>query len=165
LLFDPGGIPHLEGGETLVERLLPHRHPMRLVDALVGLDVPGARIVGKRHVASDDPVFVGHFPGTPVYHGALQTEAVGQCALCLRALLASGGAPPPPDARPAPVRLVRILVAEFLAPVLPGADALLLAELIEDGFTLQALGQMVVDGQPTCVCAFEAMVFDSEQEP
>jgi hypothetical protein len=59
---------------------------------------------------------------------------------------------------------VRILAAEFLEPVLPGAETLLLAEMIEDGFTFTTLGQMVVDGRPACVCAFEAMIFDEEDE-
>jgi hypothetical protein len=58
---------------------------------------------------------------------------------------------------------VRIRSAEFLEPVRPGAQALLLAELVDDdGLTVTTVGQMVVDGRPTCVCAFEAMILDEE---
>jgi 3-hydroxymyristoyl/3-hydroxydecanoyl-(acyl carrier protein) dehydratase len=162
VLFDPDALPRLILDTASVERLLPHRDPMRLVDEVVGLDIGAGRIVGRRRIAADDPVFEGHFPDAPVYPGALQTEAVGQCGLCLHSLLAGGGAPPRTDARPPSVRLVRIVVAEFLEPVSPGADAVLLAELVDDGFTMLTLGQMVVDGRPTCVCAFEAMIFEPE---
>jgi 3-hydroxymyristoyl/3-hydroxydecanoyl-(acyl carrier protein) dehydratase len=162
LLFDPAAVAPLPEPDGLVERLLPHRGSMLLVDRLVGMDPQAGRIVGARRVAADDPVFVGHFPGDPLYPGALQIEAVGQCGLCLHPLLRTGGAAPPAGTEPAGVRLVRVLAAEFLEPVRPGAEALLLAELIEDGLTIVTLGQMVVDGRPTCACAFEAIVLDGE---
>ncbi len=129
------------------------------MDELLAFDAAAGRIVGRRHLAPNDPAFDGHFPGDPVYPGALQLEAVGQCGLCLHPLLESGGAPSP-ELQPNGVRLIRILGAEFIEPVRPGADALLLAEMIENGPTLVTLGQMVVNGRPTCVCAFEALIVD-----
>jgi 3-hydroxymyristoyl/3-hydroxydecanoyl-(acyl carrier protein) dehydratase len=163
LLFEPDDLPRVNGGAALLHALLPHRGSMLLVDELLGADLQAGRIVGRRTVDEHDPVFAGHFPGDPVYPGALQMEAVGQCGLCLPGLRKNGGSAPPTGAQAAGVRLVRIRSAEFLEPVRPGAQALLLAELVEDdGLTVTTVGQMVVDGRPTCVCAFEAMILDEE---
>jgi 3-hydroxymyristoyl/3-hydroxydecanoyl-(acyl carrier protein) dehydratase len=171
LLFEPDALPRLEGGAPLVQALLPHRGSMLLVDELLGADLAAGRILGRRRVDGADPVFAGHFPGDPVYPGALQMEAVGQCGLCLPALRRNGvttgaqsGAPSTRTAQAAGVRLVRILAADFLEAVRPGAEALLLAELVDDvGLTVTTVGQMVVDGRPTCVCAFEAMILEDEE--
>lgn len=159
-LFDPDALPRVDAaGPEAMGRLLPHRGSMLLVDAVVGLDAAAGRIVGRRRMAPDDPVFEGHFPDDPVYPGALQVEAVGQCGLCLETV-GTGPVPPPGDHRPPGVRLARILAADFLAPVRPGDEALLLAERVDDGLTAVILGQMLVRGAPACVCAFEAVILD-----
>ena len=60
-----------------IERILPHRYPFLLVDRITELE-PDKRIVGIKNVTINEPFFQGHFPGTPLFPGVLQIEAMAQ---------------------------------------------------------------------------------------
>ena len=45
-----------------IQEIIPHRHPMLLVDRILELE-PGVRAVGVKNVSNGDAFFVGHFPG------------------------------------------------------------------------------------------------------
>lgn len=141
------------GGREL-RRLLPHRPPMLLLDAIVATDDAGARAIGTRVLDPADPIFGGHFPGDPVYPGALLVELSGQLGLCLGPHLAAGEVP----ARPRPVRLLRIHGAEFVAPARPGDALTVLAEQVEDdGWTLRLTTQVLRGDTILCAASLEAM--------
>ena len=61
-----------------IRQVLPHRYPFLLVDRFESLD--GDRFVCLKNVTSNEPFFVGHFPGEPVMPGVLIIEALAQAA-------------------------------------------------------------------------------------
>lgn len=65
-----------------VARLLPHRHPVLLLDGVTDL-VPGESGTGLKNISISDPVFAGHFPGEPIYPGAQLIEVSAQVAAVL----------------------------------------------------------------------------------
>jgi 3-hydroxymyristoyl/3-hydroxydecanoyl-(acyl carrier protein) dehydratase len=135
-------------GRAELERILPHRAPFLLLDGLTELDLAGRRIRGRRLMDPADPVFAGHFPGSPVYPGVLQVEMTGQLGLCLAHFITQATEEITPDAVPAEVRALRILQAVYQLPVLPGDDVEVHAVLLgEDGMTATCAGQLVKNGK------------------
>jgi UDP-3-O-[3-hydroxymyristoyl] N-acetylglucosamine deacetylase/3-hydroxyacyl-[acyl-carrier-protein] dehydratase len=60
-----------------IQRILPHRYPMLLVDRVVELD-GDQRAIGIKNVTFNDIFFQGHYPGTPIMPGVLIVEALAQ---------------------------------------------------------------------------------------
>ena len=67
-----------------IEKLLPHREPMLLIDELLNIKklFSATAIVNVR---KDSSFVQGHFPGNPVMPGVLIVEAFGQAAAALTA--------------------------------------------------------------------------------
>ena len=67
-----------------IEKLLPHREPMLLIDELINIKklFSATAIV---NVKKDSFFVQGHFPGQPVMPGVLIVEAFGQAAAALTA--------------------------------------------------------------------------------
>ena len=60
-----------------IQRLMPHRYPMLLVDRVVEID-GDRKAIGVKNVTINEPFFQGHYPGTPIMPGVLIVEAMAQ---------------------------------------------------------------------------------------
>jgi 3-hydroxymyristoyl/3-hydroxydecanoyl-(acyl carrier protein) dehydratase len=146
---------HVQLERADVERLLPHRAPFLFVDSIDALDLEQSAIRGRRTIGPDDPVFVGHFPGQPIYPGVLQIETMGQLGVCLAALLRK-------RQTPVNVRALKIHHALFQREVLPGDSLSILARMLEsDDYTAVCAGQLLKpDGSVSALAVMEVYFLD-----
>jgi 3-hydroxyacyl-[acyl-carrier-protein] dehydratase len=75
-------------GPDVVQRLIPHRRPLLMVD---GVDAfrraPAPTLWARRHISANEEVFAGHFPGFSIWPGIYTIEGLGQTSLVLTVLL------------------------------------------------------------------------------
>jgi len=138
-------------GRGEIQRLIPHRAPFLLLDEVTALDVAQHAARARRSIDPHDPVFEGHFPGDPVYPGVLQIEMAGQLGVWLTQYLSGsdreGGVP---------IRAIKVHHAVFAAPVAPGDELVLHAQVLaDDGSTAVVGGQVSVPSGIAAVAALE----------
>ena len=60
-----------------IKQFLPHRYPMLLVDRVTELEL-GKYVKGYKNITTNEPFFMGHFPGKEIMPGVLLVEAMAQ---------------------------------------------------------------------------------------
>src|SRR5256885_11990947 len=60
-------------------KALPHRYPFLMVDRIIDMQGDESAI-GLKNVTVNEPQFLGHFPGNPVFPGVLLIEGMAQTA-------------------------------------------------------------------------------------
>jgi 3-hydroxymyristoyl/3-hydroxydecanoyl-(acyl carrier protein) dehydratase len=156
-LWTPGAATReVDLDRSVVEKLLPHRDPFLFVDRITAVDLSVPAIAARRRIDPADPIFVGHFPGAPLYPGVLQLETMGQAGICLAHFVARGTSEVAADARPAAVRALKIHTAIFVAEVLPSDELTILASVLEsDTYGAVCAGQLLKGGAVACFAVME----------
>src|SRR5882757_2754427 len=73
-LYDPNAKPVYDTVDIM--NILPHRYPMLMIDKI--LELTKNHVVGLKNVTMNEGIFMGHFPGAPLFPGVLQIEAMAQ---------------------------------------------------------------------------------------
>lgn len=122
-----------------IRRRIPHRDPFLWLDEVV--ELTDTRIVARRHLSPDLPLFAGHYPNFPVFPGVLQCESCFQAGAILISSVMTAD-----DGR-IPV-VTRQDKTQYRKMIRPGDTMLIEAELTDqlaNAFFLK--GRVTVDGQ------------------
>jgi beta-hydroxyacyl-ACP dehydratase FabZ len=75
-----------------IQKILPHRYPMLLVDRVLECDFDRQRIVAIKAVTANEPYMQGHFPNWKCMPGVLQLEAMAQvCGVLMSSIFSQPG--------------------------------------------------------------------------
>ncbi|MBC8053644.1 MAG: bifunctional UDP-3-O-[3-hydroxymyristoyl] N-acetylglucosamine deacetylase/3-hydroxyacyl-ACP dehydratase [Sphingobacteriaceae bacterium] len=73
-IYDPNTPPVYDTVQIM--NILPHRQPFLMIDKI--LELTKTHVVGLKNVTMNEEFFKGHFPGSPLFPGVLQIEAMAQ---------------------------------------------------------------------------------------
>ena len=136
-----------------IEKILPHRDPMLLVDEVV-LNEDGTA-TGYYKVRGDEYFLQGHFPGNPIVPGVIQCEMMAQSACILFADKMKSG-----DALPVYTGLDKV---RFRGMIKPGDLIKIDVKLVKASHPLYALsGQVTVDGKKCMSGDFSFAILSEE---
>jgi len=141
-----------------IERLLPHREPMLLIDKLINI-VPLKSATAIVKVKKNSFFVQGHFPDQPVMPGVIIVEAFGQAAA---ALTAHGIDPKEYENKL--VYLMSVEKARFRNPVLPDCELHLDIEAIRShGRVWKYKGIAKVNGKEMAEAQWAATIVDRKK--
>ena len=138
-----------------IEKILPHRYPMLLVDRVLDI-TPGKNISAIKNVTRNEPFFNGHFPNQPVMPGVLIVEALAQAGGILMLYEMEN----PLDKL---IYFTGIDNVKFRKPVTPGDQIRLEVELTKVfKTTCKMKGKAYVDDKVVASAEMTAVIMDSD---
>ena len=141
-----------------IQKLLPHRYPFLMVDAIVEIERL-KRIVGIKNVSINEYYFQGHFPGKPVMPGVLILEAVAQTGGLLLLLDI-------PDRENKLLYFVAVDGARFRRPVVPGDQLRIEVKVLNwRGDFCKLEGRATVNGQLAAEGTVMCKMIDRDPAP
>ncbi len=143
---------------TGIQKILPHRYPFLLVDAIEEME-RWKRIVGIKNVTINEAFFQGHFPGQPIMPGVLIIESMAQTGglLLLQEV---------PDREKKLVYFVAIDNARFRRPVVPGDQLKIEVKVIAwRGDFCKIQGQATVNGELAAEATLMCKMVDRTEQP
>ncbi len=138
-----------------IQKILPHRYPFLMVDAIVELERL-KRIVGIKNVTLNEWYFQGHFPGKPIMPGVLIIESMAQTGGLLLLLEI-------PDREHKLLYFVAVDEARFRRPVVPGDQLRVEMEVLSWRKTFcKLLGKATVNGELAAEATLMCKTVDRE---
>jgi beta-hydroxyacyl-ACP dehydratase FabZ len=138
-----------------IQKLLPHRYPILLVDKILDYE-RGQWIRGLKNISMGEHVFQGHFPKQPIFPGVMIVEAMAQTAGCLVTLDI-------PNPEEKVMYFMSIDGVKFRKPVVPGDQLLMEIKIITLKRNIAKLrGEAFVDGNKVAEAEFMSMIVDVE---
>lgn len=124
-------------GAEEIERRIPHRAPMLLIDQIVSSD--DSSIICRKTFHADEFFVQGHFPGQPIVPGVIQCE----CCMQAGALLIAGE--PVEGALPVATRMDSVKFKRMVRPGDTVEIQVTLNDRVSNAFYLT--GKVTLDGK------------------
>jgi 3-hydroxyacyl-[acyl-carrier-protein] dehydratase len=140
-----------------IQKILPHRYPFLLVDAIEEME-RWKHIVGIKNVTINEYFFQGHFPGKPIMPGVLVIESMAQTGglLLLQEV---------PDREKKLLYFVAIDNARFRRPVVPGDQLRVEVKVVAwRGDFCKLEGRASVDGELAAEATLMCKMVDLEAQ-
>ena len=139
-----------------IQRLIPHRYPMLLIDKVYNI-VPNERATGLKNVTYNEWFFPGHFPTHPIMPGVLTIEAMAQTLAVLGVVskeIEAGCILSYQD-----VYFMSINDAKFRHPIVPGDQVIIDIEVkSKKKNAIKCAGRATVDGKLVAEATLLAMM-------